>query len=219
MKIFKVILAMVMAGAILTNSRLAEAAITTSDFSTSDGGATYTGGGSGSQVIPDNTPAGAGYSINFGDTGVSIGNISVTLNLSGGYDGDIYAYLSHGNQSVVLLNQITGAATSSGFNVTLIEGTANSIQTAPGTAGQPLTGPMYSANQDLVSFNNTDPNGTWTIFFADLGAGDTSTLNSFSVSLDAVPEPGTWGAISGAGLLGLCGVRAWRQRRQQNAAV
>jgi hypothetical protein len=34
-----------------------------------------------------------------------------------------------------------------------------------------------------------------------------------------VPEPGTWGAISGAGLLGLCGVRAWRQRRQQNAAV
>jgi hypothetical protein len=44
-------------------------------------------------------------------------------------------------------------------------------------------------------------------------------IDDINFTVTAVPEPGTWGAISGAGLLGLCGVRAWRQRRQQNAAV
>jgi hypothetical protein len=48
-------------------------------------------------------------------------------------------------------------------------------------------------------------------------ANGTDRIDNFI--LETVPEPGTWGAISGAGLLGLCGVRAWRQRRQQNAAV
>ncbi len=160
------------------------------DFPTSAGGITYVGGASDlNQAIPDNTPVGVGYSINFGASGLSVGSISVSLNLSGGYNGDIYAYLSHGGQNVVLLNQITGAASGSGFNITLVEGTGNSIQTAPGTAGQVLSGTTFTANQDLSGFNNTDPNGAWTIFFADRGAGDVSTLNSFSLSITPVPEP------------------------------
>ena len=34
-----------------------------------------------------------------------------------------------------------------------------------------------------------NPNGTWTIFFADLSSGETSTLNSWSLDITAVPEP------------------------------
>ena len=199
MKTLKCFMAAAIVGTVLGSGHPAQA--TLSDFSTSDG-ITYTGGGSSlSQVIPDNTAAGVAYSINFGTSGLNISDISVTLNLSGGYNGDIYAYLSHGSQSVVLLNQITGAANSSGFNITLVEGTGSSIQTAAGMAGQTLTG-TYTANQNLVSFNNTDPNGSWTIFFADLNPGDTSTLNGFSISMTAVPEPITWAlGIFGAGAL------------------
>jgi hypothetical protein len=36
----------------------------------------------------------------------AIGNVSVSLNLSGGYNGDRYAYLSHGNGFSVLLNRV-----------------------------------------------------------------------------------------------------------------
>jgi hypothetical protein len=54
-------------------------------------------------------------------------------------------------------------------------------------------------------------------------SGSTSSTSSSvyfdNFDISAVPEPGTWGAVSGASLLGLCGVRVWRQRRQQNAAV
>jgi subtilisin-like proprotein convertase family protein len=180
-------------------------AAATLSFSTSDG-TTYLGGASGlNQVIPDNTPSGVAYSINFAASGLNINNISVTFNLSGGYNNDIYAYLSHGSQMAVLLNQISGTAGSgSGFNVTLVEGTANPIQTASGTAGVVLSGTTFTAVNDLATFNNTDPNGNWTIFFADLNPGDTSTLNSFSLDITAVPEPVNMALMIVSGLATLC---------------
>jgi hypothetical protein len=124
------ILAAVTVGIVLGGNWSAMAALY--NFSNGGSGPLYTGGGSSlSQVIPDNTPAGVAYAVNFGATGLNTSDISVTLNLSGGYNGDIYAYLSHGGQIAVLLNQINGtAASGSGFNITLVEGTANSIQTA-----------------------------------------------------------------------------------------
>jgi len=193
-------------GVILASNVPTQAALALTDFSTSDG-ITYTGSGSGSQIIPDNTPVGAGYSINFAASGLNISDISITLNLTGGYNGDIYAYLSHGSQIAVLFNQITGAANSSGFDITLVEGTGNSVQTATGTAGQVLLGTTFTASQDLSVLNNSDPNGAWTLFFADLSPGDTSTLNSFNVNIttSAVPEPvnvalgifgGVWGVAA-----------------------
>jgi hypothetical protein len=46
-----------------------------------------------------------------------------------------------------------------------------------------------------------------------VGTGGTSVVDDFTVSgVEAVPEPGESGAIAGAGLLALCGWRAWRQR-------
>jgi hypothetical protein len=203
MKTSKGIVAAVGAGAILCLNLPVRASI---DFTTSGGGV-YTATASPNQIIPDNSDVGAGYSLNFGTSGLNISGISVSFNISGGYDGNIYAYLSQGSTEVVLLDHIMGAANSSGFNVTLIEGTGNSIQTATGTAGQPLTGTSFTADQNLNSFNNTDPNGSWTLFFADEGPGDAPTLNSFNVTLDAVPEPvnvalGIFGGMMGVVVLG-----------------
>ena len=160
--------------------------------------------GSGSQVIPDYPGTGVGYSINFADMGLSINNLSITLNLSGGFNSDIYAYLSHGSQIAVLFNQISGTAgNGSGFNVTLIEGTANPIQTASGTTGVVLTGTTFTANDNLNIFNNTDPNGNWTLFFADRSSADQSTLTGFGLDITAVPEPVNTARVIFLGLLAL----------------
>jgi len=203
--------------AVVLGSRLpATAGITTTDFATSDGSTFLAGSASGSQVIPDNTPAGVAYAMNLNTLGVpySLASISVTLNLSGGYNGDIYAYLSHGSQISYLLNA-NAALSGSGMNLTFVEGTGSAIPT--GGSGT-LTG-SYTANTDLATFNNTDPNGNWTLFFADLSPGDTSTLTSFSLDITAVPEPvnvalGAFGVMFTVG----GGIR-WYRRQSKTAAV
>jgi hypothetical protein len=43
----------------------------------------------------------------------------------------------------------------------------------------------------LSSFTGLDPNGTWTLFVADQSPGATSTLQSWTLTITAVPEPGT----------------------------
>ncbi|MGN6553511.1 MAG: hypothetical protein ACTHLW_07290 [Verrucomicrobiota bacterium] len=180
MKNFKIILS---AGLVLTAICSTQAALSVTDFSTLDG-FTYTGGGSGSQVIPDNTPTGVAYSINFGATGLNISDITFTLTLSGGHNGDLYAYVAHGDKIAYLLNP-DPAVTSSGMNLTFVEGTGSPIP----TGGSGTLSGSFTAYSDLASFHNTDPSGNWTVFFADLNPGDTSTLNGFSMSITAVPEP------------------------------
>ena len=40
------------------------------------------------------------------------------------------------------------------------------------------------------TFGGVNPNGAWTLFFADVSAGGgTSTLNSWSLEITALPEP------------------------------
>jgi len=65
-----------------------------------------------------------------------------------------------------------------------------------------------------LSFNGLNPNGTWTLFFADLSGGDASTLVSWGLDIAAVPEPTTW-ALVGFGLMfgGVTGARMIRLRR------
>src|SRR5260370_868131 len=55
----------------------------------------------------------------------------------------------------------------------------------------------------LSSFNGLDPNGGWTLFFADLSSGEQSTLESWSLSINAVPEPTTYALIAFGGLVAL----------------
>jgi subtilisin-like proprotein convertase family protein len=207
----KNILAMATAGAVLGSGLTAAAAL---DFTTSDN-LNYTVSASGlDQVIPDNTPAGVGYSLNFGAGGLSIGDISVTLDIGGGYNGDLYAYLSNGSILVQLLDP-NPAVSGSGFNSVTLSETGSSIPT--GGSG-PLTG-SYIAYGNLSAFNNTDPNGNWTIFFADLSPGDTSTLNGFSVDIAAVPEPTTMALAVFAGVAFLAGIVRWQWRKQRCRSV
>jgi subtilisin-like proprotein convertase family protein len=175
---------------------------------TPSGDGVYTAGASGlGQVIPDNDATGVAYALNFGAAGVHISDIKISLNVSGGWNGDLYAYLSHGSDYAVLLNRV-GATTSgadgygtSGLNILLEPVTTHAgiadIHTVQNPAASPTA---YAADgradytdtsrpQTLDVLLNADPNGSWTLFFADRAAVSTATLTGWSLEITAVPEP------------------------------
>ena len=76
-------------------------------------------------AIPDGNPNGVYSTIAVADPDHQITSLSVTLNVSGGYNGDLYAYLSYGGVLVPLLNRVGVSSGNSfgysdpGFNITL----------------------------------------------------------------------------------------------------
>lgn len=178
---------------------------------------------SGSQIIPDNNASGVAFTFNIAaGEPLAINNVEVSLNIAGGWNGDLYAYLSHGSGFSVLLNRLgrtTGNSAGSGvsgLNLTLSDSYPTDIHTA---ANNPLTGnfapdgrfvsPFTAVNTDprtafLSSFNNLDPNGDWTLFFADVSPIAVSSIRSWTVNLGvvAVPEPGSLALLGVAALLG-----------------
>lgn len=65
----------------------------------------------------------------------------------------------------------------------------------------------------LAAFNGMDPNGTWTLFVADLGSGGLAQLESWSLEFAVVPEPEITTAVTGTLLLAaaLCRRRCARR--------
>jgi hypothetical protein len=60
------------------------------------------------------------------------------------------------------------------------------------------------------------PNGTWTLFFADMSGGAESTVVSWGLDITAVPEPANVALGIFGGLFLVAGI--WRARRNaQNA--
>ena len=173
---------------------------------------------SGSQSVPDNNPSGVAFSFNVSDPAIAITAITVTLDIAGGFNGDLYAYLSHGDGFAVLLNRVGRTAANElgysnpGFAVTLSGSApadlhlyqanspfyngnnqltglwaADGRDVDPGSSGAAFDGAARDAT--LSIFHSLNPNGDWTLFFADVSAGGISTLNSLSVEITAVPEP------------------------------
>lgn len=176
-------------------------------------------------TLADNDPN--GWATTFHVSGVDgvVTNVAVTLDISGGFNGDLYAYLIDPSGTMaVLLNRVgVGGVNSygyndSGFQITLSSAgglqnihnvttgsglTSGGIYAADGRNIDPLSSPgvfdSASALQGLGVFYGAFPvNGDWTFFIADLGQGQSSTLNSVMLSI-MTPEPQTW-AIMGGGL-------------------
>lgn len=144
-----------------------------------------------------------------------ISEVKVTLEVAGGFNGDLYAYLTHGDGYAVLLNRVGRESgnlfgnADAGFSITLSDGgSAGDIHMYPYNGGSLLSGlnwqpdgrdvsPTLVLDTDgrtalLGSFVGENANGVWTLFLADLGAGQQSTLTSWSVEITMIPEPGTW---------------------------
>ena len=180
----------------------------------------------GSQPIPDNNASGVAFAFNFSGPGpLVITNVTVDLTIAGGWNGDLYAYLSHGSGFSVLLNRIgstsgnPGGSGVSGMNVEFSDSYLTDIHTV---TGNPLTGnfapdgrfvnPFTALDTDprtamFSSFNGLDPYGSWTLFFADVSPLASSTIQSWTVNLGVtVPEPGS------ATLVGLMIALGWFRR-------
>lgn len=192
------------------------------------------------QAIPHGSTSGLQNTQTLDFTGqqlYAIVDISVTLDIAGGFNGDYYAYLVHDNGFAVLLNR-PGVTTSnpvgyadSGMNVTLSDSALTDIhyyQTASNPNGGLLTGLFADDGRNvdpetvngteartalLGSFVGEDPSGQWTLFLSDLDYGEQGQLVSWGLVVTAVPEPGTCGLLA-LGLAGMLGLRACKRGRK-----
>jgi subtilisin-like proprotein convertase family protein len=160
--------------------------------------------------VPDNSNIGlADYRTISAPGMTAIESLSVTLNITGGWNGDLYAQLVHDSGFVVLLNRpgrSTGnsdGAGSVGMFITLVDDATQDVHTDLAAVGM-ATGtfqpdartedPLLVTDTSfrsafLSSFTGLDPNGTWALFFADQSPGAVSTLDSWTLAITAIPEP------------------------------
>jgi subtilisin-like proprotein convertase family protein len=167
-------------------------------------------------------------------------DLAVTLNISGGYNGDLYAYLIAPNGTILMLAEggITGL-TGSGMNITLVNPnpTGRAAQGVDPTFGGILSSPsgsLASANDSGGSLSgtftgsftqygtmlgNNNPatgayaNGTWNLFVWEQNDSSSSpTLNSWTLDLAVVPEPVDMAlGIFAAMMLALAGIKRFWQ--------
>jgi subtilisin-like proprotein convertase family protein len=190
--------------------------------------------------IPDNDPSGMARQLTVSGLTGGITNVTVGLSISGGYNGDLYAYLvDPTGDFAVLLNRVgIGPGNSSGYSDSGFQITLNDLggysnvhyyqNDSPSFIGGALTGTWASDGENvdpqgssvgsapdmanLTSTFGTDPNGTWTLFISDLSPGGVSMLDSWTLNINtaAVPEPQTW-ALGAIGMTVL-GARLMKRR-------
>lgn len=177
-------------------------------------------------AIPDNNSVGVADFVSVSSTIGFIQSIEVTLNITGGFNGDYYVYLQHDSGFSVLLNR-PGKTASNPFGyadggafVTIsqaaLNGDIHAYQNITNPAGGQLTGTWQPDGRNIDPLNvlDTTPRtatlqnfiglgaaGNWTLFVADRSAGGVGTLTSWSATITgAIPETGT------ASLLFICAV-------------
>jgi subtilisin-like proprotein convertase family protein len=180
----------------------------------------WSGGFANAGVVPDNDLSGLTLVETTSGWSGAVDSLSVTLNLSGGWNGDIYAYLYHDDVMSVLLNQVGTPTNSglgysdSGFNVTLSDSAAYSIHNyqadSPTITGGVVQGTWQPDGAGLSVFNGLDASGTWSLYLVDENQGGVMTVNSFGLQAEVTPEPSTL-ALAALGGLGML----WQLRRRK----
>ena len=165
-------------------------------------------------------------------------DVTVSVDLSGGYNGDLYMYLEHDNTLVVLANHPgVGSASpfgyaDAGMNVTFGDGGTGDFHEYGSFPGYSLTGgalwqpdgrnisPVSAAaafdtalrqndGAPLGLLNDLSSDGDYTLFIADtVPGGGNEQVVNWALTLTSVPEPGV------SALLGLgAALSVWRWKR------
>ncbi len=139
-----------------------------------------------------------------------IQSVTIDLVISGGWNGDLYGYLSHDSGFTVLHNRVgrrfgqAAGSSGMGMDLTLADDAIENIHEAITPPAGTLPGvfkpdgrnvsPGTALDTDPVTtgfsaFNGLDANGSWTLFIADVAAGETSDPKSWTLNIEGGPEP------------------------------
>ena len=162
-----------------------------------------------STTVPDNSIIGLADTRAIVSNITSITSVNIAITLAGGWNGDLYAYVSHASGFCVLLNRpgrsaaLPDGSSSSGFDIRFTEAATADVHTSiPGNGL--VTGDYQpdARNEDplrvldtslrsafLGSFTGLDPNGDWTLFVADISPGGTTVVENWTLTITGVPEP------------------------------
>jgi uncharacterized protein (TIGR03382 family) len=165
-------------------------------------------------IIPDDNPIGVADFLDVATLITSIESIELTLEISGGFNGDYYSYLQHESGFAVLLNRPGRSSLSdtdvsslgyidSGIAVSITEaasdGDIHNYRNVSNPDGGQLTGtfqpdgrhvdPSLSIDSTprtatLSSFTGLNPNGTWGLFVNDNSAVGIGTLDSWGLTIN-----------------------------------
>ncbi len=173
----------------------------------------------GALAVPDGGGLGAFLQQTVADLPGPISAVRVVLDIEGGWNGDLYAFLSFGDGLAVLLNRpgresgnLAGYG-DRGFRV-LLEDAATGGDIHRYRAGEVVpsmfgedgallgvwapdgreTDPDLTLGTDartalLSRFSGVDPNGVWTLFVADLEPGGVHVLRGWELRIEVETEP------------------------------
>lgn len=166
--------------------------------------ATFANGG----IVPDGNFSGwiDSRTISTAPAG-TITSVAVDLVITGGFNGDLYAYLVNGSGFTVLLDHIgTGpfGNAGNGFDIQLNDSGAAGLGSYMANGSGTVTGTWQADGAGFSSFVGLNPNSTWSLFIADTSGAGVSTVQSWGLQMDivAVPEVETWVAAALAGMFG-----------------
>lgn len=161
-----------------------------------------------SERVPDNSITGWSDTRYISSVSLVISNVEVFLETTGGFNGDLYAYLTHDTGFSVLLNRVgrtegnPDGSFTTGMSVVFSDAAGLDVHTADSLDGifQPdgrevspfAVTDTNARTAHLSSFDGLDPDGGWTLFVADLSPGYETTVVRWGLTLttvDAVPEP------------------------------
>lgn len=181
-----------------------------------------------SATVPDNSTTGWSDTRTITSTAGSITDVQVHLKISGGFNGDLYAYLAHDSGFAILLNRPgRTAANPDGSFTTGVDAVFSSAAGMDAHQASGFTGIFQPDGRNvspyevtdasprtalLTSFAGGDPSGEWTLFIADLAALQQSTVLEWGITITAdavaIPEPSPLAAAACVLMFAL-----WKRRR------
>jgi subtilisin-like proprotein convertase family protein len=164
-------------------------------------------GGSGETCQTVGLPVGAAPASNTipiaGATDV-VANVDVSLQIQHTWVGDISANLTHGATSSLVIDRVgvpaLGPCGCGGddIDVTLSDAGSPSVESVCNAAVPAVSGTLSPAPGTLAVFDNSDPNGNWTMLLTDhFVALDSGTFLNWCVDITTGPPTTTGGTPTG----------------------
>ena len=143
-------------------------------------------------AVPDDDPAGADFTGVAASAFNSITDVTLDLDISHTWNGDIIATLSSPEGTSVILVErpglvdVTGCCgcNEDGMDITLSDAFGTPIEDCVGITGpDPAAVGDFGPNNPFSAFDGEDPNGIWTLNIVDSEGGDTGALDAATINI------------------------------------